>query len=115
MAVEAPGTQTAKVPGGPDTSLEGTTHKPLVSYAKYLQIWLALVVLTAVTVTAAGLHFGQWSALAAIAIATIKGSLVLFYFMHLKYESWIFKVSLMVALLTLTIILVLTFADTELR
>jgi cytochrome c oxidase subunit 4 len=63
----------------------------------------------------AGLEFGQWSALAAIAIATVKGTLVLFYFMHLKYESALFKVALMVALLTLTIILVLTFADISFR
>ena len=89
--------------------------KAQTSYGTYVVIWLALVVLTAATVTAAGLRFGNWSAFAAILIATIKGSLVLFYFMHLKHESWIFKVSLMIALLTLAIIMVLTFADTALR
>jgi cytochrome c oxidase subunit 4 len=87
----------------------------LVSYAKYLRIWLALLVLTGATITAAGLQFGQWSALAAILFATVKGTLVLFYFMHLKFESAVFKISLMVALLTLTVILVLTFTDVAFR
>jgi cytochrome c oxidase subunit 4 len=89
--------------------------KPVVSYAKYVMIWLALLVLTGATVTVAGMRLGSWSALAAILIATVKGTLVLFYFMHLKYEAWIFKISLMIALLTMTIILVLTFTDTALR
>lgn len=86
-----------------------------MSYGAYLMVWLALVVLTGATVTAASLQFGQWSALAAILIATLKGSLVLFYFMHLRCESWIFKLSLMLALLTMTIILLLTFTDIAYR
>jgi len=89
--------------------------KPQIAYAKYLMVWFALLLFTGVTITVAGLEFGQWSALAAIIIATVKGTLVLFYFMHLKYESALFKVALMVALLTLTIILVLTFADIAFR
>ena len=92
--------------------MSGKAH---ISYGTYVVIWLALVVLTGATVTAAGLQFAQWGVFAAILIATIKGSLVLFYFMHLKFESWIFKISLMLALLTMTIIMVLTFADTAFR
>lgn len=90
-------------------------QKPLTSYGRYLMIWGALVVLTAATVTAAGLHLAHWSALAAILIATVKGTLVLFYFMHLRHEAPIFKVSLLVALLTLAVIMVLTFADIAFR
>jgi cytochrome c oxidase subunit 4 len=89
--------------------------KPLVSYGKYLLIWCALVVLTAATVTAAGLHLAHWSAMAAIVIATVKGTLVLFYFMHLRHEPPLFKLLLVVALLTLAIIMVLTFADLAFR
>lgn len=90
-------------------------HTTPISYGKYLMVWLALLLLTGVTITAAGMHFGQWSILAAILIATVKGTLVLFYFMHLKYETALFKVSLMIALLTLTIIMVLTFTDISFR
>ena len=81
----------------------------------YVMVWLALLVLTAATITAAGLHFLAFSVLAAIIIAAIKGTLVLMYFMHLKYEEFMFKLMLGVALLTLTVIMALTFLDVVLR
>jgi len=90
-------------------------QRPLNGYGTYLLVWSALVVLTAVTVTVAGLHLARWSALAAILVATIKGSLVLLYFMHLRREAAIIKVSLLVALLTWTVTLALTFADVAFR
>jgi len=87
----------------------------IIPLGKYVLIWLALLVLTAATVTAAGLHFGQFTILAAIAIATIKGTLVLMYFMHLKYEDRVFIIMLMLALFTLAVIMVLTFIDVSFR
>ena len=41
----------------------------------------------------------------------MKGSLVLTYFMHLREEPWILKAMLIIALLALTLIIALTFAD----
>jgi cytochrome c oxidase subunit 4 len=87
----------------------------LVPYGRYVMVWLSLLALTAATITAAGLAFGHWSILAAILIAAIKGTLVLFYFMHLKYESWLLKLFMTVALLTLAVIMILTFADLSFR
>ena len=81
----------------------------------YVLIWLALLTLTAVTVTVAGLHLGNFTVLAAIAIATIKSTLVLLYFMHLKYEDRVFLIMLMLALFTLAVIMVLTFIDVSFR
>ena len=89
--------------------------RPVVSYGKYLMVWLSLLVLTVTTITAAALRFGKWSVMAAILIATVKGTLVLLYFMHLKYESRVFLGMLMIAVLTLAIIMVLTFADVSFR
>jgi cytochrome c oxidase subunit 4 len=89
--------------------------RPLVTSRAYLMIWLSLVVLTGMTITIAGMHLGRWSALAAVLIAGTKGTLVLLYFMHLKYESRLFRIGLLVALATMTIILLLTFADTAYR
>ena len=84
--------------------------KSPVSYGKYVMIWFALLALTA-----ASLRFGQWSALAAILIATVKGSLVLFYFMHLRYESPLLKLFMTIAILTLVIIMIVTFLDESVR
>ncbi len=90
-------------------------ERPQIAYGTYVSVWLSLLVLTGVTITAAGLQLGRWSILTAIVIAAVKGTLVLFQFMHLKYESALFKIALVIALLTLTFIMVLTFADTLFR
>ena len=77
----------------------------------FVFVWLALITLTAVTVTVARLHLGRFSTLAALVIASVKAGLVLWYFMHLKYESKLFKVLLLVPIATLTVIIGLTFFD----
>jgi cytochrome c oxidase subunit 4 len=86
-----------------------------VPYSKYLMVWFALVLGTGITIMVAGLQVGGWSVFAAIAIAAIKATLVLFYFMHLRYESVMFKAALTVAMLTLAVIMALTFADVSFR
>jgi len=102
------------VRGKPSLPMNAEKHPP-IPLGTYVLVWLALLVLTAATITAAGLHFGNFSVLAAIAIATIKGGLVLMYFMHLKYEERVFKLMLGLALFTLTVIMVLTFVDVAWR
>lgn len=89
--------------------------KELMPYGTYIMIWFSLLVLTGVTIIAASLHFGQWSIMAAIAIATVKGALVLFIFMNLKREERLFKIMLSLALVTMAVIMVLTFADISFR
>jgi len=62
-------------------------------------------------VTVAGMHLGRLSMLTALAIASVKAGLVLWFFMHLKYEDRLFKVLLLVPIVTLTVIIGLTFFD----
>lgn len=84
-------------------------------FSTYLSVWLALLVLTGATVTAAGLNLGQVSVIAAILIAAAKSTLVVLFFMHIKYEDRVFKIMLGVAILTLVAILALTFVDISFR
>lgn len=63
-----------------------------LSWKTYLNVLIALLFLTAVTVTAAQVDFGAFNGLIAMLIASIKGVLVLLYFMHLKYEDRIYPV-----------------------
>jgi cytochrome c oxidase subunit 4 len=84
-------------------------------FSTYLLIWLGLLVLTGVTVTVAGLNLGNLSVLGAILIAAVKGTLVVLFFMHIKYEDRVFKIMLGVAIITLAVIMVLTFVDTSFR
>ena len=89
-------------------------HEP-VGYGVYFMAWFSLLVLTAVTVTAAGMHFGNLSVLVALAIASIKAGIVLMIFMHLKYETKLFHWMLLVLVVTITIFVGLTFTDTLFR
>lgn len=77
----------------------------------FVLVWIALLLLTAVTVAVAELQLGAASIAVPLLIASAKASLVLWFFMHLKYERPLFKVMLLMPVATLTFILVLTFFD----
>lgn len=83
----------------------------VVSYGRYVLIWLGLLGLTAATVALAGIDLGRWIIITALVIASIKGLLVLNVFMHLKFEDRVFRIFAMVAGVVLLIFIVLTFFD----
>jgi cytochrome c oxidase subunit 4 len=83
----------------------------IVSYGQYILIWLGLLALTATTVAVAGMDLGQWVIITALGIASIKTALVLNVFMHLQFEDRTFRMFALVAGVTLTIFIVLTFFD----
>ena len=87
-------------------------HEPhIIEYGQYIFIWLALLAFTGITVTIAGIDFGNWTIVFALTIASVKSWYVLNYFMHLKYEDNVFKAFIVVAGVTLLIFLVLIFTD----
>jgi cytochrome c oxidase subunit IV len=88
---------------------EPATH--IVPQKTFIKVWLALLALTAITVTVAELHLGRFSMLMALVIASLKASLVLWFFMHLKYESRLFKWLLLAPIITFAVIIGLTFFD----
>jgi len=71
----------------------------------YVTIFLSLMVLTAVTVFAAFINLGQFNFLVAMLIATFKASLVIWYFMHVKYASRLTKLTVATGLFFLAILL----------
>ena len=88
-------------------------HNPsgLVNYTTYILVWLGLVVFTGLTVTLAGFHFGSISVVLVLLVAAVKSMLVLYYFMHLKYEKPLFRNMVLVATIALAIFIGLTFLD----
>jgi cytochrome c oxidase subunit IV len=64
----------------------------IVPLATYGWVFFWLIVLTTVTVAASRIDFGAWNAVVAFAIATVKASMVLGYFMHLKYDNMMNRV-----------------------
>ncbi len=87
----------------------------VIGYGTYIMVWLGLVSLTAVTVSVAGFEFGGVTIIIALLIATVKSLLVGNYFMHLKFEKVIFKVFIVVCLVTFLIMIILTFSDLSFR
>ncbi|MCB0347920.1 MAG: cytochrome C oxidase subunit IV family protein [Bdellovibrionales bacterium] len=62
-------------------------HHHLMSLQTHLKVFVALVILTVLTVVAAQFHFGVFNTFIAIFIATVKATLVMGWFMHLKYDG----------------------------
>ncbi len=82
-----------------------------IGYKIYFLVWMALLVLTGLTVAVAGINFGNITVVTAITIACIKAYLVLSVFMHLKSEDKMFKIFVSVALIFIIITLALLFSD----
>ncbi len=68
-----------------DHEPEETQHGPSLSLM--LGVFAALLGLTGLTVIVAYQDLGRFSAAVALAIAATKGTLVVLYFMHLRYAS----------------------------
>jgi cytochrome c oxidase subunit 4 len=97
-----------------DHEHEEHAHEP-AGYGVYFLTWFSLLVLTAITVTAAGMHFGSMSVVVALFIALIKASIVLWLFMHLKYEDTLFHRLIWVVIFAMVVFIGLTFTDTLFR
>lgn len=82
------------------------------SLKMYIGIWLGLLAGTLLTVLAASVDLGRFNAVVALTIATIKATLVVLFFMHVKYaHEKMTKVVLVSAIFWLAILLALSMAD----
>jgi cytochrome c oxidase subunit 4 len=82
----------------------------------YITIFLALLVGTGLTVAAAFVNFPwQLNTIVALTIATIKATLVVLYFMHVRYSVRLVWVIVASALFWMGIMFALTFSDYRTR
>jgi cytochrome c oxidase subunit 4 len=77
----------------------------------YFAIFLALMVLTAMTVAVAYVDLGVFNNVVALAIACTKAALVVLYFMHVRYSDHLVKLSILIGILFLMILFGFTLAD----
>ena len=77
----------------------------------YYSIFAALMVLTALTVFAAFVNLGVFNFPVALAIAVIKSTLVILFFMHVKYSSRLTKMVVAMSFFFLAIMFGLTLTD----
>lgn len=97
------------------THAKADAHPHILPFRLYLTIGSILLVLTLVTVGAAELHFGPWNLVIALVIAGIKGTLVILYFMHLKYDNRLYAIILSLTIVLFLAFLIFTMFDTERR
>jgi cytochrome c oxidase subunit 4 len=84
-------------------------------YTQVLAVLLGLLVLTGVTVAVSRIELGALNIWAAILIASVKSSLVLLFFMHLKFEGRFIRITFLVTIFTLAVLIAFLFWDVSFR
>jgi cytochrome c oxidase subunit 4 len=85
-----------------------------IGYPTLLKVWGALVALTAALVAASRVSAAA-AVWAMLVITPLKAALVLYFFMHLKYEKILLKTMVFVALSTLVVFIGMLFLDISFR
>jgi cytochrome c oxidase subunit 4 len=88
---------------------EVQTH--IVPSRIFVRVWLVLLVLTAALVIVSRLLHQTLSIWAMLILTPVKAGLVLFYFMHLKYEKPYLRALVFMTLGLLTLVIGLLFFD----
>ena len=83
----------------------------VIPISVYVGIWAILMFLTGLTVFVSFIELHDWNIVLALLIATIKGTLVVLFFMHLFYSSKLTKVTVIAALFFLFLLLSLSMTD----
>jgi len=91
----------------------GNSHEHhIVSKTTNFNVFLALIILTIVTVMVTAVDLGaSWNLVVALLIACVKVTIVLLWFMHLKYDTNINRVIFSSAMFFVFLFFGLTAAD----
>lgn len=81
------------------------------SYKSEILVLLSLIFLTILTVTITSVHLGPYNTAAAMLIASVKASIVLLYFMHLKFDEKIYRFMVTLVLAIYSVLIIITFFD----
>jgi len=87
----------------------------IFAYKTLFYVLLVLLALTGVTVGASFVDMGKFNVWVALGIASVKASLVLMVFMHLKFEDRALVLSFLSTVLFLAIMISFTFLDVGFR
>jgi cytochrome c oxidase subunit 4 len=77
----------------------------------YFAVFAALMVLTATTTAISFLDLGPWNTVVALGIAFFKATLVVLFFMHVKYSPRLTQVTIAGGLFWLAILIGITLSD----
>ena len=83
----------------------------IVPRKTYFLIFFALLVLTAVTTSVAFINLGNFNIVVDLLIAGLKASLVILFFMHVKFSTKITKMFVIAGFFWLFIMMAITMTD----
>ncbi len=83
----------------------------IVPVRVYITIFLTLMAFTALTVFASFKDFGPGNTIIAVSIAVLKATLVILYFMHVRYNDNVVRIAVFAGFLWLGVMIVLTLSD----
>ena len=92
------------------TNPEHASHH-IVSPAQYAMVFATLLACTALTVFAADINLGVFNPILALAIASFKGVIVILFFMHVKYQSRLIKVTVGAGFFMFLVLVTMTLSD----
>lgn len=87
----------------------------IIPYITYGRILVILLLLTAITISVTVIDLATWTIAMALFIACVKGTVVMTYFMHLKYENRVLRGLVIGVLALFTLVLIFTFFDYSFR
>jgi cytochrome c oxidase subunit 4 len=92
------------------TNPEHAEHH-IVTPLQYCFVFGSLLIGTAITVAAAYLELGVFNPIVALAIACTKAVIVILFFMHVKYQSRLIKVTVGAGFFTFIVLITMTLVD----
>ncbi|HEY1251164.1 MAG TPA: cytochrome C oxidase subunit IV family protein [Thermoanaerobaculia bacterium] len=97
--------------GGGDPVRHGAMTEHIVSPRIYLAVFAILILMTGTTTAVSFVDLGPWNTVVALAIAVFKATLVVLFFMHIKYSRPLMRIVIFGGLFWLAILLLLTLSD----
>jgi cytochrome c oxidase subunit IV len=84
-------------------------------YLIYAKVLIVMLVLTALNITLATVHHGWWTPGAIILAACIQAFIALVWFMHLRWNSLLYRLLVAGVFFVYLLVIVLLFFDYKLR
>src|ERR1017187_1563889 len=92
------------------TNPEHAEHH-IVSPLEYSFVFITLLIGTAITVWAANVDLGIFNPIVALGIASTKAVIVILFFMHVKYQSNLIKMTVGAGFFTFLVLITMTLSD----
>jgi cytochrome c oxidase subunit IV len=83
----------------------------IISPRTYAVVFVTLLVFTGITVGAAYVNLGILNPIVALAIASFKAVVVILFFMHVKYQSHLIKLTVAAGFFTFIVLITMTMSD----